>query len=172
MKKFKKYIFIIIAIIILILIDQTIKIFIQNNCIQKTTIIENVLQINYSENDGIAFGWQSGNLLQIVITDILVILVLVKFIISQMGNMSKLAKISIVITLAGGISNLIDRLFRTKVVDYIDVSPLIHNFPIFNFADCLIVIGFIIFAITVAIEIFDFRPQKRGGKKLDKENNS
>lgn len=42
--------------------------------------------------------------------------------------------------LGGGISNLLDRVFRGYVVDYIDINYLI-KYPIFNLADILIVIG-------------------------------
>lgn len=42
--------------------------------------------------------------------------------------------------ISGGISNLIDRIFKGYVVDYIDISQL-FNYPIFNIADISIVIG-------------------------------
>ena len=42
--------------------------------------------------------------------------------------------------LAGGTSNLIDRVLRGYVVDCLDFTQLI-NFPVFNFADVCVVIG-------------------------------
>ena len=50
--------------------------------------------------------------------------------------------------LAGGIGNVIDRIFRGFVVDYIDITGII-NFPIFNLADILIVLGIAIFRIQI-----------------------
>lgn len=43
--------------------------------------------------------------------------------------------------LAGGISNIIDRIFRGYVVDFIQMKP----FGIFNISDALIVVGVSIF---------------------------
>ena len=42
--------------------------------------------------------------------------------------------------LSGGIGNLIDRIFRDgKVIDFLHATFI--NFPIFNVADCAVVIG-------------------------------
>ena len=46
----------------------------------------------------------------------------------------------VALIIAGGIGNLIDRILRGFVVDYLDISPL-FNFPVFNLADCCVVIG-------------------------------
>ena len=43
--------------------------------------------------------------------------------------------------MAGGVSNIIDRIFRGYVVDFIQMKP----FRIFNFSDALIVISVCIF---------------------------
>ena len=50
--------------------------------------------------------------------------------------------------IGGGIGNLLDRIVRGYVIDYIDVSfwPF-DSFAIFNFADCLVVIGTILLLV-------------------------
>lgn len=45
--------------------------------------------------------------------------------------------------ICGGLSNLIDRLSRGYVVDYIDINQ-IFNYPVFNIADICVVIGVIL----------------------------
>lgn len=45
--------------------------------------------------------------------------------------------------ISGGISNLIDRVFRGYVVDYIDINEII-SYPIFNIADISVFIGVIL----------------------------
>ena len=50
----------------------------------------------------------------------------------------------------GAIGNLIDRMFRGYVVDYLDVTfGRFYDFPVFNFADICIVISTILIAIWV-----------------------
>ena len=51
---------------------------------------------------------------------------------------------SIYMILAGGIGNMIDRLFRGYVIDFID-TPFIATF---NLADSFVVIGVILLSIT------------------------
>ena len=60
--------------------------------------------------------------------------------------MEKKTVMSLILILAGGFSNLIDRIFRGYVVDFIDVNEII-NFPMFNLADILIFTGCALFAI-------------------------
>lgn len=46
-----------------------------------------------------------------------------------------------VLVLAGAISNIIDRLYVGAVIDFIHVHVSSYSFPIFNIADCAIVVG-------------------------------
>lgn len=48
------------------------------------------------------------------------------------------------IVIAGGIGNLLDRIFRGFVVDYLDFCWI--HYPVFNFADCCVVVGVFIIA--------------------------
>ena len=52
---------------------------------------------------------------------------------------------SVNLIIAGGLGNLIDRVFRSYVIDYFEVK--LFRFAVFNFADCCIVIGAIIMVI-------------------------
>jgi signal peptidase II len=56
---------------------------------------------------------------------------------------------SIALLISGGVGNLIDRVRLHEVIDYIRFEPI--NFPIFNFADICVVIGAIMFCISVII---------------------
>ena len=49
--------------------------------------------------------------------------------------------------ISGGIGNLLDRVFRLHVVDFIYFKLI--DFPIFNFADICIVIGVIIICFGI-----------------------
>ena len=125
--------------IIIILLDQLVKSLMINKNI---VVIKNVFKFSFTKNYGMAFGIGNG-LLPTVISAILMIL-LVIFIALKRHEIKNL--LPFVFILSGGISNLIDRIFRGYVIDYISA----FNFPIFNIADSFIVVGvFIIIFIYI-----------------------
>ena len=69
-------------------------------------------------------------------------------------------KISAVLIISGGLGNLIDRIFRGSVIDYIE--PLFVNFAVFNFADCLVTVGA---AILIVYLIYDLVKSVRKSDK-------
>ena len=131
-------------IIIILLIDQLSKIIILNIINESKIIIPKLLEIEIVKNIGIAFGLNDGNLKNIFITMIILILI-INFIIKQQNNIDKKMTTALSLILGGGISNLIDRIVRGGVVDFIKVS----TFPIFNIADISIVVGWILLIICV-----------------------
>lgn len=139
MEKKKTYKLIYFIIITIILIDQILKI---------------VLSPNMEDN---AF---SSKLLGTIITDILIIVLILKFIKTQKENMSIITEISLALIVGGGISNLIDLIIKKEITRYINISSYINNFPLFNLADIFIVIGFIIFVIVVGINLVKMRKEK------------
>ena len=60
--------------------------------------------------------------------------------------------------LAGGITNLIDRLFRGFVVDYIDINELFY-YPVFNLADICIIVGILVVIVTIVIKTLQKQEQ-------------
>ena len=112
-------------------------------------IIKGVLNFTYVKNSGGAFGIGSDASMFLLI-NIIVIFLLVRFLVVNKEKIEIKASVALSLILAGGISNLIDRIFRGGVVDFIDISPLV-NFPKFNFADICIVGGWILFAFFAAI---------------------
>jgi signal peptidase II len=63
------------------------------------------------------------------------------------------------LVVAGGLGNLIDRVRQGFVVDYLDFSAL-FGFPVFNLADCCVVVGTILLLIYVFR--LEYREKKRG----------
>lgn len=138
--KIVKLIFIIT--IFLICIDQLSKIILKYKYIEP--IEGNFFGIVLIENDGIAFGMNSGNIKNIILTGF-VLLIIINFIRNQKDRIDKKTATALGFILAGGISNLIDRIIRGGVLDFIKIQ----NFAIFNIADIYIVIGFILLVIFV-----------------------
>ncbi len=104
-----------------------------------------ILDLTYLENSGAVFGSFAGmRALLIAVTSILLIVCI--WGLARYHGRSRFMDTSLILVLSGGIGNLIDRLFRGgKVVDYLDVK--LFDFAIFNFADCCVVIGVIMFII-------------------------
>lgn len=76
------------------------------------------------------------------------------FLIKNYKKISTLEKIFLIMIISGGTSNLIDRIFRGYVIDYIDINQ-IFKYPIFNIADISIVLGvtlLILYIITKTIK--------------------
>lgn len=76
----------------------------------------------------------------IILLDIIILYFLSKILIKHYNNITKVARFAIIAMISGGLSNLIDRIFRGYVIDYIDITKII-DYPIFNIGDISIVIG-------------------------------
>ena len=145
----KKNILIIIALVI---IDQIIKMAIVNTIGisgESISLIPNVLSLTYVQIIGAAFGLMMSQIFLIGV-DLMIIIVVAKLLASKKYNFEKNAKLGMTLIIAGGIGNLIDRVFRGYVVDYIDISEL-FNYPVFNFADICIVVGVILVMAIIII---------------------
>ena len=101
-------------------------------------LIPHVLQLHYTENDGAMMGLLQGKTVLMIVLALAVFAVLLYLVFSKRIRFG-LIYCCLVAILAGGLGNLIDRIFRGFVVDYIEV--LFVRFYIFNFADCLITVG-------------------------------
>ncbi len=148
LKKIKcsmKYI-VLLASLIFVLLDQWFKYLAIKHLSAITTIplIKNILHLTYLENKGAAFGIFEGRLFILVGITALIVLILIILILSGKVK-NNLALWSMSLIIAGGIGNLIDRVARHYVIDYIHVKLI--NFPIFNFADCCVVVGVILFVV-------------------------
>lgn len=146
--KQKKIIVICIAVAILVILEQVLKFIIPKE--EKITIIQNFLNISYVQNTGAAFGIGNNNTISFIVISLIVIGLVFRFLIMQIERIDKFILISLVLILAGAIGNLIDRVFRGYVVDFIDITPAI-SFPIFNLADIYITLGWVLFIIATII---------------------
>lgn len=134
--------------IILITIDQIFKYYILINKENlPNNIINGVLNFTYCENRGIAFGIGQGGAKIFALMTLLMIIVALIYIAFKFNKLKGLTVFGIALVISGGIGNLIDRLFRGYVIDYIDFTEIV-DFPIFNFADICIVVGVIIIGIS------------------------
>lgn len=163
----KKVIKIIITIFILLVLDQVAKLYMLMEKPQ-IELFHGFLSLSYVENTGSAFGIASGNLLTVMVSNLIILAIIVKFMINQFDRMDKLTKIILCIVLAGGISNLIDRIAHGFVVDYIKID--LFSFPVFNLADIYIVVGWIMLVFLTAKYTFKMQKTKDSLKEGSKYN--
>lgn len=114
---------------------------------ESNVLLPGILRITYVQNTGAAFSLLEGStVLLAVLTGIALIAAIFLMVSGRIEKTSYLIPVSMLI--GGGIGNLLDRIVRGYVIDYIDVSfwPF-DSFAIFNFADCLVVIGTILLLV-------------------------
>lgn len=122
-------------ILLFILIDQITKFF-ATKLIESKTIIEGLLNFTYVENRGAVFGFMQGSNYIMAILSVIICVALIIYLV-RITKEGKTPSIGFYMVIAGGIGNIIDRVFRGYVVDFID-TPFIATF---NVADMLVVIG-------------------------------
>ena len=138
--------------VLLVIADQIIKFFTVKYLAPSgsVVILKNILSLTYVENRGAAFGiLQDGRWFFIIVT--IVILSVLTYYLKRHQGRGRLFNFSISLIYAGAIGNFIDRLFKGYVVDMIHATFI--DFPVFNFADSLIVVGVIL--LYVYILFFD-----------------
>lgn len=129
-------------------------------------LIRDVLELSYLENRGSAFGMLQNQKIFILFVGC-VFLLLILFFLLKLPSEKKFiaAHLCLAAVIAGGIGNMIDRLRFDYVVDFI--SFVLIHFPIFNFADCCIVVAvaglFILFLFVYQekdLEFLSFKQNK------------
>ena len=157
---------ILVLIAALTAVDQFIKMLVITNLkpIHAVEVIRGLLSFSYVENFGVAFGLMSGMAWIIIALTAIVLVGLIVYIFRYKHH-TFLSYTACTLIVAGGIGNLIDRVAFGYVVDYIYV----HFFPyVFNFADCCVVVGAVLFAVWYLF----FKEKKEQGAALKEENDT
>ena len=109
-------------------------------------LLDGVLELSYLENRGSAFGMLQNQKFFILFVGF-VFLAVILFFLFKLPDEKKfnIVHVCLAAIIAGGIGNMIDRFRFDYVVDFI--SFVLIHFPVFNFADCCIVVSVIILFI-------------------------
>ncbi len=127
MKHVKKvFLKITVIAILVVLADQVTKFFVEKN-----------LPEIVSHNTGIAFGIDVGGIWTIVVANVILMGIIVYAAKKELQIKSSLTQFFLSMVLGGGIGNLIDRIFKGSVTDFI----AIWIYPSFNIADICISVG-------------------------------
>ena len=139
----------IVIFFVLIFADILSKYFVKNNLVLNQSIeINDFLYFVYIQNFGVSFGLFAGSIpyyLLIIIGLLIVILIIYLMYLSK----NALEKSAYFIIIIGALSNILDRLINTFVVDFILLRYESFYWPAFNLADIYITIGIIVLLVSI-----------------------
>ncbi|MFA6295812.1 MAG: signal peptidase II [Patescibacteria group bacterium] len=143
MKNKTKIIYLILIGLILIFIDQLFKFIVVNYLPQDGFfVLNNNFGIASFQNLGVAFGLPMPKVIMYIVIFLILYFLLQKFQ-QELKKMNFIVLFSLMLVIAGAFSNLIDRVFRGFVVDYIHL----FNLSVLNLADLYIISGIIIMIV-------------------------
>ncbi len=107
---------------------------------------EGVFRLTYVENRGAAFGMLQGGRVFFVVASVLIISAML-WLAKKYKNRSKALNCGVTFIIAGAVGNIIDRVFRGFVVDFLDFCLI--DYPVFNVADIFVCVGAGLLAIFI-----------------------
>ncbi|MEK6590938.1 MAG: signal peptidase II [Nitrospinota bacterium] len=144
-----------IIVFLFVILDQITKFYIIRNfeLYRSVEIIRGYFSITHIRNTGVAFGMFSDlnnsftQIFFIVVSLIAIVVIFIVYIESH--NIVPFTRIAFSLILSGAFGNLIDRIFRGEVVDFLDFHWHEYHWPAFNMADSCITIGVGLLMITM-----------------------
>lgn len=140
---------ILILSLIFLIVDQISKILVVKFLdLNSITLIKNFFYLTYTNNTGAAFSILTDKRIFLVLVGIIIIILLIYYL-KKHQIKNTINKIAFALVIGGSLGNLIDRIIRGSVVDFIDIKIFSYNFPIFNLADTFITIGVLLLLINI-----------------------
>lgn len=135
-----------IIIIIGLAVDQLSKYIVMTKMayLQSITVIPKLLDLTFVMNNGAAFSILRGKVPVFIILTFVFVAAIIIFYYRQPKEEKDL-RFWLSVLCAGALGNLIDRIHYGKVVDFFDM----HYWPIFNFADMMVVFSVVAIAIII-----------------------
>lgn len=99
-------------------------------------ILPDVLELKLSQNPGVAFSIPIPNTIMIWVTPFLLVAI-IWLIVRSCNLQDRIAKTALMLLIAGGLGNFLNRIWHGAVVDFIDFS----FWPSFNLADIYLTVG-------------------------------
>lgn len=140
---------ILILSLIFLIVDQISKILVVKFLdLNSVAVIKNFFYLTYTNNTGAAFSILTDKRIFLVLVGIIIIILLIYYL-KKHQIKNTINKIAFALVIGGSLGNLIDRIIRGSVVDFIDIKIFSYNFPIFNLADTFITIGVLLLLINI-----------------------
>lgn len=128
------------------------------------TLIDGVFKLQYLENRGAAFGMMQDMQYVFVVGAVLICAAVI-FLFMRMPFTRRYTALRVcaVLLCAGAVGNMIDRIRLNYVVDFFYFCLI--DFPIFNVADCYVVIAVVLFAFLILFYYKDEDDLSFAGRK-------
>lgn len=134
-----KYIALILAGLVVDQISKSLAVWFLSD-MTSLAIIPNVFHLTYIKNNGISFSFLSGHQgIILFVTSLCILLLLYVLLRLPKTRRWNLVNTGFSLIISGAIGNLIDRVGKSYVIDFLDFRLI--GFPIFNFADCFVCVG-------------------------------
>lgn len=122
------------------------------------TVIPGVLEFVYVENRGAAFGMLADHRWVFLVTSSVAIALIIGYLAVKRPP-SKLIRVSLALIAGGGVGNMIDRVARGYVTDFINATFV--DFYVFNVADSCVCVGCGLLIIwMIADTVREYREKK------------
>lgn len=161
-----------ILVAALVACDQLIKLWALGSLapVGTMTVIPGVLSLTYVENRGAAFGIFTGQRTLLIIL-VAAILCGAGWLLLSGKIKDNLERLCVLLIISGGLGNLIDRIRHGFVVDYIDINAL-FSYPMFNLADCCVVVGAFLMLVAAFRSERKKPPQLHTSAEEEKDGNA
>lgn len=162
----KKLLIFSITAVVVVILDQLTKWFAQHiEAGQTISIIKGILEIGHYTNYGASFGMLQGKTLFLIMFSAAVLFMIIYYYRRIPGKY----ELCVAMIFGGTTGNLIDRLARGHVVDFINFA----YWPAFNIADIAVTLGSILLIIMLIRDKQDrtiiIKPKKRKKNKFKKK---
>ncbi len=131
---------------VIVIIDQSLKYLVHKLMYlgQSIPLLDGILKLTYVRNTGAAFSLFVGFSPYLIGVGVVVMLVVIYFH-YRVPPQNYVLQAGLAGILGGALGNLIDRVLRSYVIDYLDIGV----WPVFNFADIMINAGVILIAFNL-----------------------
>lgn len=127
--------------VLIVLIDQAIKQLFLTIVDLPWWWVDGEVGFNLVYNQGVAFSIPIGGIFIIILSLAIIFGVFYYYI--KYAKSSLISQLVFAMIIGGAVGNLLDRLRFSAVIDYIQI----YSYPVFNFADVTITVGFLILII-------------------------
>ncbi len=111
---------------------------------ESTAFLPGFMQLTRVHNYGAAWSSFSGKTAMLIAVTVALMIAVAYLLIRRIVR-HPLGVAAAVLILGGGVGNIIDRIVHGYVVDMFDL--LLFDYPVFNLADCFVVVGVILGAV-------------------------